>query len=67
MIDKENEILALHSQATATIELALVQDVIEDLIDRVNLLEWTCEEAINLPKGVEPHSWSDYKIKTEEE
>jgi hypothetical protein len=20
------------------------------------------EEAINLPKGVEPHGWSDYKI-----
>lgn len=27
----------------------------------IERLEKIIEEAINLPKGVEPHSWSDYK------
>lgn len=28
---------------------------------KIKHLETIVQEAINLPKGIEPHSWSDYK------
>ena len=32
------------------------------LIEEIETLNKIIKEAINLPKGIEPHSYSDYKI-----
>ena len=34
-----------------------------DRDDEIELLKSIVEEAIRKPMGIEPHSWSDYKIK----
>ena len=34
----------------------------QNLIEEIETLNKIIKEAINLPKGVEPHSYSDYKI-----
>ena len=38
------------------------QQKIEELEKEVETLNKIIKEAINLPKGIEPHSYSDYKI-----
>ena len=34
----------------------------QNLIKEIETLNKIIKEAINLPKGIEPHSYSDYKI-----
>jgi len=34
----------------------------QNLIEEIETLNKIIKEAINLPKGIEPHSYSDYKI-----
>ena len=36
---------------------------LQDKDDEIELLKSIVEEAIRKPMGIEPHSWSDYKIK----
>lgn len=35
---------------------------LQDKDDEIELLKSIVEEAIRKPMGVEPHSWSDYKM-----
>ena len=35
---------------------------LQDKDDEIELLKFIVEEAIKKPMGVEPHSWSDYKM-----
>jgi hypothetical protein len=50
--------------------LTLLEQDMQEIIHVVNKisvepkikhLETIVQEAVNLPKGIEPHSWSDYK------
>jgi hypothetical protein len=36
------------------------RDELETIIKQLELI---CDELVKLPKGVESHSWSDYKMK----
>ena len=41
----------------------LMRDEAHKFNKTVKKLELICDELVNLPKGVESHSWSDYKAK----
>jgi len=41
----------------------LIDKIYDDFEKQIKELEAICEELVNLPKGVESHSWSDYKRK----
>jgi len=43
----------------------LMRDKAHEFNAKVGKLEAICEELFNLPKGVESHSWSDYKMQKE--
>ncbi|MEA3330618.1 MAG: hypothetical protein U9Q29_02870 [Campylobacterota bacterium] len=61
MISREKEVKKVYDYAEYSVELDTVHKIVDDLVDKIKSLEIICDELVNLPKGVESHSWSDYK------
>ncbi|MEA2090950.1 MAG: hypothetical protein U9O83_01130 [Campylobacterota bacterium] len=61
MISRKNEVKKVYDYAEYSIELDTVHKLVDELVDKIKTLESICDELIELPKGVESHSWSDYK------
>ena len=40
----------------------LINKIYDDIDKKIQFLESICDELVQLPKGQESHSWSDYKI-----
>lgn len=55
--------MTLHKNINSPENFNNQKQLIEILENQILHLENIVKETINLPKGVEPHSWSDYKIK----
>jgi lambda repressor-like predicted transcriptional regulator len=61
IMNLEQEIKSIQAQSKA-MQVELNREN-QKLRERVKVLELIIIEAINLPKGIEPHSYSDYKNK----
>ena len=67
MINRNKEIHNMYSLSERTIEALEVYHIVSNLITKIELLESICEELVRLPKGVESHSWSDYKEENQDD
>jgi len=64
MISRKEEVLKAYNKSETTVEIDYVHELIDNLVDTIKDLENICDELVNLPKGQESHSWSDYKART---
>ena len=64
MINQEDERKRAFAQGELSVDMEAVDRMVFDYCKKIERLEKICAGLVVLPKGVESHEWSDYKMET---